>query len=923
MKKIFVLFISFISRNLMSIRKSYALFTLNKMKKLHLIFLPIGILAVVVSIAVLVVYQKTNSLEANRYFNLGNEAALRNDLDEAIEYYTKAINIKPKFTESYFNRAKTYLVKGEMDKVLEDYTIVIKLDPKSAEAYSLLGEVYYFRGEYDKAIDYYSRALQLKPELTKNYTDRGNAYLFNGEYDLAIEDYNKRLAIDPDDATTLFNRSLAYDVKGEYSLALIDSSSALELSPENRKIRNFHAFIYLHLKQYEKAIADFNELIRSSPDFALSYLNRGITYLYLKDYNNAIEDFTKSISLDPSLSSAYFYRGIIYDEVKYNSTLAQKDYECYLSAAKQDFNIRELIQAVADLSEFIYNSNYNIYKDLSFQILPKMQEEDMIGETMRRALAMAIDRIENIRSSGARGPQFMLENLYLYYAGVDYEIFFDNYKKAFEYSEALRSRGFLDQMGTEAALHLDSLDPSDVLRVRNLLKEIDKCMNILNSYREKTVEADKRFVSAGQRLEKAEKQLAELEEKITQQEPRYAKLRKPSIISADKAVAFCGEDRVILEYVLWDGNLTKDLSIDSYCLVISKDGINAVKLDPQYNYTEMTNRLRQKIFNEDEPSFEYERKSLYNALIQPVLNKIPANVKEILIVPDGNLAYLPFDILRDSKGKDFGEKYSITISPSISVSALAAGSGVSQEPIIAFGGAWYNKKKKNTDRSYEITIPPENSEDLNNSDIKTAGAYYSKRKFAWSNLPGTELEVKGLGEISANSKIFLGKNVTEAKVKELSRRGDLAKYPVIHFACHGYFNSDAPILSGLVMSEVSGRLPRNSEDGYLTVPEMAGLNLNAHIVVLSACETGRGEIIRGDGMIGLTRSLLVAGARSVGVSLWSISDEPTVDFMLSVYNKALREGKSFRTAYFETKQQSRKSIFWHHPRYWAGFVLYE
>jgi CHAT domain-containing protein/Tfp pilus assembly protein PilF len=882
------------------------------MKRLFLIFLPVEIIALIIGIMALVVHVNADLIQANDYFTQGNEAFQKNDFDGAIKNYTQAISIKPKIAAYYYNRARAYIIKGEIDKVFEDCTRAIQLDSKLAEAYGLLGTVYDFRGQHDKAIDNYSRALQLKPELKEYYTDRGNAYISKGEYDLAIEDYNRRLAIDPDEVLIIYNRGLAYEEKKEYDRALKDIDRALELSPRNRDIRNAHALIYLHSAQYEKALEEYNGLIGMSPNFAMAYANRGLAYWNLKNYNRAAEDFSLSLMLDPGLFSAYFYRGRAYEAMGFPAW-AQLNYKLSLEKAEQDSNIRNLMRAASDLAQ-------HIYKD--FRFLTGMSK-DMTGDTVRRGLALAIDRMENIRYSGARGPQFMLDYLNLYYAGVDFEIFFDNTGKAFDYSEALRSRGFLDQMGVEVALQLDGLDPNDVLKVRNLLDEIGDCQNILNSYKGKTVEAEKKFVDAGQRLENAETQLAALEEQIALCVPRYAELRRPPLVSADKAMTFCGEERVILEYVLWDNSKDSNMSINSYCLVVGKDGVSAVKLDPQYNYAEMTNTLRRKILEEDEPSFEDERKSLYATLIQPVLHKIPATVKEILIVPDGNLAYLPFDILKDSEGIDLGEKYSISISPSVSVSEFAARNGnLTQEPFIAFGGAWYSKKKKTADRSRDITILPDDRRRTQNTGLDEAGDYYRKR-FVWPDLPGTELEVKGLGEISANSTILLGKNVTEAKVKELSRSGELARYPVIHFACHGYFNSEAPILSGLVMSEVSGRLSRNNEDGYLTIPEMAVLNLNANMVILSACETGRGEIIRGDGMVGLARSLLVAGTRSVGVSLWSINDKPTVDFMLSVYNKALREGKTFRAAYFETKQQFRKSGPWKHPRYWAGFTLYE
>jgi len=93
--------------------------------------------------------------------------------------------------------------------------------------------------------------------------------------------------------------------------------------------------------------------------------------------------------------------------------------------------------------------------------------------------------------------------------------------------------------------------------------------------------------------------------------------------------------------------------------------------------------------------------------------------------------------------------------------------------------------------------------------------------------------------------------------------------------------------------------------------------------MLSACETGMGQIKRGDGMSGLSRAFMTAGAQNVGVSLWQISDDATVEFMWGVYRKVIHEGRSFRDAYSEVKEEFRNSTRWYHPFYWACFTLYE
>ncbi|MDR2110268.1 MAG: CHAT domain-containing protein [Spirochaetaceae bacterium] len=389
----------------------------------------------------------------------------------------------------------------------------------------------------------------------------------------------------------------------------------------------------------------------------------------------------------------------------------------------------------------------------------------------------------------------------------------------------------------------------------------------------------------------------------------------------------------------------KPPAINSYCLVITKEGVTAVKLDPEFDYLRSVNSLRNKITSaiNDAPlppyHFEEERNGLYNALVKPALPHIPAGVRNVVIVPDGILAHLPFDLLRENRDSpDFGETWRLSLSPSVSVSILALKDGAGEtaagprEPLLAFGGAWYDKNRTAEDRASRKALTFDG--DAGSAPFRgggavlraeDAGAYYRERNFTWADLRGTEIEVNELAKLgfSQRPRIFLGREVSEERVKNLSGTGELRNYPILHFACHGYFNEPVPALSSIVFSEVSGLLGETGEDGYLTVPEIAVLDLDARMVTLSACETGLAQVRRGDGMVGLARSFLAAGAGKVGVSLWPISDDATVEFMARLYRKVVEGGLDFREAYYAVKGEFRDHLRWDHPYYWAAFTLYE
>jgi CHAT domain-containing protein len=176
-------------------------------------------------------------------------------------------------------------------------------------------------------------------------------------------------------------------------------------------------------------------------------------------------------------------------------------------------------------------------------------------------------------------------------------------------------------------------------------------------------------------------------------------------------------------------------------------------------------------------------------------------------------------------------------------------------------------------------------------------------------------EVKGIADLypAGNAKLYLDRDATEENVKD----NDLIRSARrIHFATHGLLDEKQPELSGLVLT----RHPGSREDGLLQVYEIFNLQLDADLVVLSACDTGLGTMVSGEGLVGVTRALLYAGARSVVVSLWQVDDSSTPGLMISFYrhlDQDVDKAESLRQAKLEMIRQGQFS----QPFYWAPFIL--
>jgi CHAT domain-containing protein len=147
---------------------------------------------------------------------------------------------------------------------------------------------------------------------------------------------------------------------------------------------------------------------------------------------------------------------------------------------------------------------------------------------------------------------------------------------------------------------------------------------------------------------------------------------------------------------------------------------------------------------------------------------------------------------------------------------------------------------------------------------------------------------------------------------------ELANYRYVHFATHGYVDTENPVLSSLVLSLVNEQ--GNPQEGFLRTNEIYNLKLPAELVVLSACQTGLGKQVRGEGLIGLTRAFMYAGAKRVVVSLWNVNDEATSELMSKFYLGMWKRGLSSSEALRQAQLAMSKQKQWGAPYYWAAFL---
>jgi CHAT domain-containing protein/tetratricopeptide (TPR) repeat protein len=333
------------------------------------------------------------------------------------------------------------------------------------------------------------------------------------------------------------------------------------------------------------------------------------------------------------------------------------------------------------------------------------------------------------------------------------------------------------------------------------------------------------------------------------------------------------------------------------------------------------------------PDQRIARQRLGRALYDLVLGPIQGDLEgtdELLVIPDGILCSLPFEALVLPDGRWLVERFRVTYVPSLTVKALLAARSRAagrQRTLLALGGALYGGASPGSAAVSAPTVPQVTTEQLGSLRIAseqlaaanrgTDEIYKALGLGQWDDLPGTREEVKAIGALIPNGAVITGAEASESRIKRMSRDGTLAGYSVLHFATHGIAVPEAPELSALVLSRNDG-----SEDGYLTMREIADLKLAADFVNLSACDTGMGRILGGEGVVGLSEAFLTAGAGSLSVSLWPVSDEGTRLFMTELYTAAARRGLSWAAAMTEVKRAFIREGRFREPLYWAAFVFY-
>jgi len=915
----------------------------------------------------------------SEFFNQGENSKLKGDYEESIEYFKKALSLAQKNNdkkgeiESLIKLGLLYWNNGEMSKSIstfkESLSVVEKaqIEEKKDEVSDCIQIYEFYRAaknyrrqeKYQKSIENFEKAIELARKIeseehelkclrelsiTHIFLDEIDNFFSLNEDALAIA---RRIRHRQEQGRCLFNIGFYYRNKdNNYSQALRHYEEALSIArivkdseDESECLTNIGE-IYIQLGNYEKALEYQKNVLKIDQEtlkkaaFVAKDLNNiGVTYQKKyafqshdkDDLHNALANYEESLRIARKIKDAETEIDALT-----NIGMAYKDLESYpeaLNYFKLSLEKAEFAQDLEETANLFINigtiyaiqENYdlslkycqqaidtasltgkeNILWEAYFEIANSYMRQDNHEKSLKN-YKKSIYFIEKIRS------RIKLEEFKASYLASDKRI--EAYQnlvnllcklsesepeklhnvEAFDYLERAKARAFLDRLEVSQVNISQEVDIELLSQEEDLMKDISG-LNLklftpgLGEEKEKSIKEQIRL---------CEERMEALKRKIRLSSTAYADLKYPQIITLEQAQKQMLDSKTaFFEYCLGKEN--------SHAFVITKRKFEIFSLPRAKKIQEQVAEYLKAIADKENHDFRlgYE---LFTMLVLPGLDE---KIEKLVFIPDDILHYLPFETLLSQKDRKrwLIEDYNIAYTPSISSLREIIQHGRLSEikpkkDLLAFGDPFFGSDE-------DVASARDTSE-----TSRPVGA------FNVSRLEYSGLEVERIASLFKKTKtdIFKRKEASEEKLKDLN----LEDYKILHFATHCLIDDKKPDRSSIVLSIGNA----SSEDEILQMREVFNLKLNSDLVTLSACQTGLGQFIRGEGIEGLSRAFFYAGASSALISLWAVHDQATSQFMERYYFH-LRSSNSIMNALQKTKLEMINSDILSHPYYWAGFII--
>ena len=882
--------------------------------------------------------------EANR-----DVSGIANGYNNLVHFYTE---------KKDFDRAVFY--QNEYLKLAEQYDLRVEM----ASSYRNIGLVYERGGQYENSVAYFSKAIESFAEIGDSVNlalclkDRGRVNLLHlDNYSYAISDQERALKIlrSQNDLNGLLeilqNLGLSHEQLANYQEALGYQIQAFDIAKQLNNSywialsQHYLANLSWKMGNYEQALryqkqaqqtfeklndvklqsvglatqglifmslGNFNEALKyekqalalaqtidAKQDMATIHTNIGLIYRAQKMLNNAQAEFEQAIQIFESIQNkrglGYGYRdlGSIFLQ-KGNAKPALHYFHRAMQISREIFDGRNETQCLYEIGKtyltqgameaaldtltiaaekakalFIPEVEWRCYYQIGQLHLNNNKLEQSI-EAYHQALAVieamrAQIKVEEFKSG------FIDDKLDVYFELVDMYFKVDQVDKALEIVERAKSRNFIDLLANRDIKFSGKVGEEKLAEGNHLQDEIRRVQNEMSGI---VIKGDNISVTEKEKLANLTKNLEHLKEQyqkflveLKEQNAELAEMVSVEPPQVDSLMTILPANVAVIEYFY-----SKDAL---FTWVISNQRVVARRKDfSDSELIALVDQLRKAIAKQ--MSILLISQQLHNLLIAPIEAEL-APFEHVVIIPYGILHYLPFAALLDRNQNYLIEKQSISLAPSATVLDIC----------MKKGAAHLHQHI----HTAEILA-------LGNPDLDKPGY----------ELPFAEKEIESVQLLYPNVISFLNRAATETVFKKKSNTPAM-----ILLSCHGEFDAVNPLFSSLLLA------PDETNDGRLEAHEIFGLDMNAYLVVMSACETGLAKVSVGDELIGLTRSFIYAGSSSLISSLWKVDDLATA-VMIKRFFRYLKMGDS-RSRALQKAMIFVKDQINTHPAFWTAFNL--
>ncbi len=837
---------------------------------------------------------------------------------------------------------------GKFDQALEKFTLAKAVREQNAALHNIATQNSRL-GKRQKAIEYYQQVLQKyqatgrKRETSVVLESIGKTYSALGKWQSALEYLAEAIAVakeadvDMTQIASLAEMGAIYEKLDDFDKSELLYRQSLEKA-KTIKSAMFMAValnglgkVAHHRKNYAQALDFFqqaSEVEKESLDHRNEVLyvdNIGQTYFSIRETQKSLEFFQRSLELSQQKG----------DKVKEARTLRHLG-RVYLESGElpksdnlllKSLQIYRQIEDPTQLAETLFSLA---------KVKQKLGKSDEAQTYLEEALKLIEVFRSNISSNELRDS--FSSTLYDFY-GLYQELLMKRHTQepnkgfaemAWLASERGRARNLLNLLNESNA------DISEGVN-KDLLGKERETYTLLNVRLENLTRVlggkntPKQVETLKQEVEEIRGNYQLIQSKIREQSPRYAALTQPSPLSIKEVqTQLLDSNTALLSYSLG--------AEKSFLWLITKDNWQVFELPKRAeieakarkHYELLTARNLKIKFETPEDKRTRIAKSdaefpqVANELSQILLDQVKNLLgnRRLLVVSDGTLQYVPFASLK-LNNRYLIENNEIVNLPSASALGILRRETLGRKPAPKTVAVLADPVFEVTDERFTFAkvklkkdVTATRSAGID--DLTRSMRDFSETELSLARLPFTRKEADTIAKlVPANQRRVA---VDFAATRQLALSDEMNQYRVLHFATHGFLNSKNPELSGLVFSLVDEN--GKPQNGFLRTDEIFNLKLSADLVVLSACKTGLGKDVRGEGVIGMTRGFMYAGASRVMVSFWDVNDEATAALMAQFYQKLLVNKMSPSKALREVQLSFLKSRSHADPYFWAAFTLH-